>query len=65
MNYDSLLYVKEFHINTFLPSREVFKVSQEVTHTQTSARCFAGVCRTNALLRCSNAVMQKRSMKQM
>lgn len=42
-----------------VPHGEVLKVTQQVTHTQASARCFAGVCRSNALLGCSNAFIMK------
>lgn len=41
-----------------LPCREILKVSQEVTHTEASARCFAGVCRSDAFLGCSDAAKE-------
>lgn len=40
-----------------IPYGEVLKVSQEVTHTEASAGCFAGVRRSDSLLGCSDAVM--------
>ena len=45
-----------------IPHGEVLKVSQEVTYAQAGARCFAGVCRSNALLGCSNAVIMEQEV---
>lgn len=39
--------------------RELFKVSQQVTDTQSNARCFAGIGGSNAFLGRSNTVMRK------
>lgn len=47
----------------FLPRRKVLEVTQEVTHTEAGARCFAGVRRSNALLGCSNAVIMQHKQK--
>ena len=44
--------------------REVLKVTKEVTHTEASARCFAGVRRSDALLGCSNAFIMKHKQKE-
>lgn len=44
-------------MSSSIPHGEVLKVSQEVTHTEASARCFAGVGRSDSLLGCSDAVI--------
>lgn len=41
-----------------IPYGEILKVSQEVTHTEAGARCFAGVRRSDSLLGCSDAVIR-------
>lgn len=41
------------------PQGEVLKISQQVTHTQASARGFARVRRTDSFLGCSDAVIKK------
>lgn len=45
-------------MSSSIPYGEVLKVSQKVTHTEASARCFAGVRRSNSLLGCSDAVIE-------
>lgn len=42
-----------------VPQGEVLKISQEVTHTQASARSFARVRGADSFLGCSDAVVEK------
>lgn len=42
-----------------VPQGEVLKISQQVTHTQASARGFAGVGRADPFLGCSDAVIKQ------
>lgn len=46
-----------------LPCGEILKVSQEVTHAEASARCFAGVRRSDALLGRSDAAKESQFVK--
>lgn len=43
-------------MSSSIPDGEVLEVSQEVAHTEASARCFAGVGRSDSLLGGSDAV---------